>query len=164
MRKRRREDLDKHVREVNQLLKKANGEVSDDGENGNGDESESEFEGFDDAAPEFEPVNREEEYIDEDKYTTVTVESVGISKTGFERAGDESEDEEVEGDEENKDSGGEGGDAGKKKREWTKEKPKSEKSKKKKKKFRYETKAERKMTRMKQGARKRAAATARKGK
>jgi ribosomal RNA-processing protein 17 len=41
------------------------------------------------------------------------------------------------------------------KRIWTKEKPKTEWPKKKKKKFRYESKADRKVTRYKEGAKKR---------
>ena len=50
------------------------------------------------------------------------------------------------------------------KRIWTKERPKTEWPKKKKKKFRYETKAERKMERMKQGMKKKKLAEKRKPK
>lgn len=128
------------------------------------DEDEDAFEGFDEPEPEI--VNREEEYIDEDKYTTVTIESVGISREGFEKAG---EDKEEEGGDKENDVEIEGkngtGDSDGKKRVWTKEKPKTDRPKKKKKqKFRYESKAERKITRAKEGAKKRKQAEARKNK
>jgi ribosomal RNA-processing protein 17 len=100
-------------------------------------------------------VNQEDEYIDEDKYTTVTIESVGISRDGFEKAGvDEGGD--ADQDKEN------GVDGGRNKRVWTKEKPKTNRPTIRKKKFRYESKADRKTTRMKQGAKNRAQAQARK--
>lgn len=97
--------------------------------------------------PPIDNIDQEEEFIDEDKYTTVTIESVGISKHGFEKRGGEEESE-----------------TGKKeKREWTKERPKSNKPKKKKIKFRYETKTERKAERVKQGLKKKKLAAKRKG-
>lgn len=157
MRQQRKVDLEKHVSEVNALLRKANGDLSE-AEEASSDASDVEaFEGFDET-PQIEEINREDEYIDEDKYTTVTIESVGISKEGFEKAGGNEE-----GDKENGE--GERGAFADKKRVWTKEKPKSDRPKKKKKvKFRYESKAERKVTRMKQGAKNRAEAMKRKGK
>lgn len=125
------------------LLRRAAGEATDVE-----DSSESEFEGFPDPVIP-EEVDREEEYIDEDKYTTVTIESVGISKDGFEKAGGEKK---------------EVAEAPKKeKRVWTKEKPKSNRPTTKKKKFRYESPADRKAARQKIGAKNRAAAAARKG-
>ncbi|KAF2645450.1 hypothetical protein P280DRAFT_389373 [Massarina eburnea CBS 473.64] len=137
MRKQRKEDLEKHVSEVNRLVKQANGELFSDSSDGEDDEDNGEWNGIPDA-PEPEVIDQEEEYIDEDKYTTVTIETVGISKQGFETKGDGSEDE------------GEG----KEKKVWTKEKPKTARPKKKKIKFRYETKAERKAERVKQGVKK----------
>jgi ribosomal RNA-processing protein 17 len=100
--------------------------------------------------PVVEPVDHEEEYIDEDKYTTVTVEAVDISKVGFSKSrGEDSEDESdkeapalVEKEE-------------KPKKAWPKKAPK--------KKFRYESKAERKVTRGKQKAGNKAKADARRG-
>jgi ribosomal RNA-processing protein 17 len=142
IRQQRKEDLEKHVSEVNMLLRRAAGEATDVE-----DSSESEFEGFPDPVIP-EEVNREEEYIDEDKYTTVTIESVGISKDGFEKPGEKKE--VVEGPK-------------KEKRVWTKEKPKSARPTVKKKKFRYESPADRKAARQKIGAKNRAAAAARKG-
>jgi ribosomal RNA-processing protein 17 len=146
-------------------VKQANGEISglgnDSEEDDSEDDEEEEFTGF----QEPEPINQEDEYIDEDKYTTVTIESVGISRDGFSRPGDDDElaaaaaahkadDDAVKETEEGKgkpeirrDANG--------KRIWTKERPKTEWPKKKKKKFRYESKADRKVTRYKEGAKKR---------
>ena len=145
MRQKRKDDLEKHVNEVNTLLRKANGDPSSPSHTS---DSEKEFEGFDE--PVVEPIDEQEEYIDEDKYTTVTIESVGISKDGFEKA--------VNGDEDGEESKNKGSE----KRVWKKEKPKTNRPKKRKIKFRYESKAERKVTRMKQGARNRREAQARK--
>jgi ribosomal RNA-processing protein 17 len=106
---------------------------------------------------EVPPVDHEAEYIDEDKYTTVTVEALDLSKEGLQKVEREGR-KQVEEDPaaETKENLAETGqkDTKSRKRIWTKDKPKdrSDKPKKKKKKFRYETKAERKFTRMKQGA------------
>ena len=134
-------------------------EEGEEGSGESGDESGGEaWKGFE----EQETIDHEEEYIDEGKHTTVTVEAVEITRNGFETvpsAKDENEDEE-EG-EGGKGSEGKGEDReGQGKRKWTKEKPKT--PKKKKKKFRYESKAERKVTRMKETAGRRARAQARK--
>lgn len=144
-------------------MKQANGEIDafeDDDDSEDSEEGEDEFKGFE----EPEPINQEDEYIDEDKYTTVTIESVGISREGFSRPGDVDEEaaaakaaaieatEDLSKDvtagkhEIKRDANG--------KRIWTKERPRTEWPKKKKKKFRYETKAERKVERAKQGAKK----------
>jgi ribosomal RNA-processing protein 17 len=160
LREQRKVDLEKHVEEVNRLVKQANGDMSEAGETSGGDDDdneEEEFTGF----QEPEPINQEDEYIDEDKYTTVTIESVGISKAGFSRPGEDEQRDTKKGGKE-----GEGGEkkgegeaeaeAEGKKRVWTKAWPKNnDKPKKKKKKFRYETKTERKAERMKQGMKKR---------
>jgi len=154
MREQRKLDLERHVTEVKTLMRRANGEdVVSESESA----SEEEFEGFPD--PVIEEVDREEEYIDEDKYTTVTVEAVGISKDGFEKAGKV---ENRDGDREGKEHEGEG--SKEKKRVWTVERPKTKKTGFKKKKFRYESPAERKAARAKVSAKKKKAAEARKGK
>lgn len=111
--------------------------LESDGEDG--------WEGCKDEAP--EPVDHEEEYIDEDKYTTVTVEEVNVSKEGMRKAiGDEDEEET---------------------KEYKPKEPEKEKKvwpkKPRKKKFTYETKAERKFTRSKQKAGNKAKADARRG-
>ncbi len=97
-----------------------------------------------------EVVDHEEQYIDEDRYTTVTIEEVDVSKEGLKRAVDDDESDEpdvkapklVEKEET-------------KKKVW----PKKER----KKKFTYETRAERKLARGKQKASRMAKAEARKG-
>lgn len=160
LRQQRKIDLEKHVEEVNRLVKQANGDIAglDDAESGSEDDEEEEFVGFQDP----EPINQEDEYIDEDKYTTVTIESVNISRDGFSKPG-EDEGETVTKKIENKEDGEVVGKDGKKevqrdengKRIWTKERPRTEWPKKKKKKFRYESKADRKVTRYKEGAKKR---------
>lgn len=157
LRQQRKVDLEKHVEEVNRLVKQANGEIDglasmSDGDDG-AENGEEEFTGF--QSP--EPIHQEDEYVDEDKYTTVTIESVGIDRLGFSRPGEEKAEDA---------GGGEGkaGEAEDKKKVWTKAWPKSDKLKKKKKKFRYETKTERKAERMKQGMKKRKQKEARTGK
>ncbi|KAF1929785.1 uncharacterized protein M421DRAFT_129573 [Didymella exigua CBS 183.55] len=148
LREQRKIDLVKHVSETNRLMRLANGDIPSEAESESDSEmdaatGEPTFTGFD------EPINQEDEYVDEEKYTTVTVETVGISRTGFSRPGEEAEElrKEREAREERESEE-------KKKRVWTKERPRSDRPKKKKVKFRYETKAERKVERMKQGMKK----------
>lgn len=150
MRDERKADLERHVAEVNALLDPPEA-VDGDGSDDDGDTAE-EWNG----AEEVPPIDHEAEYIDEDKYTTVTVEAMDLSKEGLHKVEQEGrkQEEEVVPEVEEKDA--EPRDATEpKKRTWTKEKPKdrADKPKQKKKKFRYETKSERKFTRMKQGAR-----------
>lgn len=92
-------------------------------------------------------MDHEDEYVDEDRHTTVTVEEVNVTRRGLQKVGvTESEDEGSEpGDQVTKSK-----DTGKQKRVWTKERPKV--PKKKKKKFRYESKADRKSNRAKERA------------
>jgi len=86
---------------------------------------------------------------------------VGISREGFSRPGEDSETANKPPiEEESKEVGKEKGGKQEIKRDangkriWTKERPRTEWPKKKKKKFRYESKADRKVTRMKEGAKK----------
>ena len=117
------------------------------------------------------PVDHENEYIDEDRFTTVTVEAVDVSKDGLHKVKDDDEDEEEE---EKREALGTHGDdvepqrttalqgrtgSEKSKRVWTKEPPKGSK---KRNKFRYESKAERKATRYKERSGNKAKARARK--
>jgi ribosomal RNA-processing protein 17 len=163
LRQQRKIDLEAHVEEVNRLVKQANGDIPGLSDNDDSsDDDEEEFQGF----QEPEPINQEDEYIDEDKYTTVTIESVGISREGFSRPGEDLDPEadkarkaaEAKAAEEAKESGNGRPEIKRDangKRIWTKERPRTEWPKKKKKKFRYETKADRKVTRQKEGAKKR---------
>lgn len=133
MREQRKEELQQHIRDVNKEFRKMNPDLSsDDGL-------------IEQTAPaSIVPEEQEEEYVDEDKYTTVTVEAMG----------EESEDE----------------DAAQKPslpstapQSTTKTKP-SVPAKKKRKKFRYESKAERQETRRRQKAKNSREAKARKEK
>lgn len=111
---------------------------------------DEEWAGFDDDALAPELVDHEEEYVDEDKYTTVTVEAVDVTKEGLHRVADEEDSEdtlEAEVKPVQKEEKG--------KKVWPK-KPRKQK-------FRYESKAERKATRGKQKAGNKARADARRG-
>lgn len=157
MRQQRKEDLEKHVEDVNRILRETNPD-SYEGEPGVGEDGEEEeWGGFD----EPEKVDREDEYMDEDKYTTVTIETMDDLRN---LRGSDDEEEEVKGGHEDKekDKVEEDGTTTKKKA-WTKQNP-NKKPKTKKPKFRYESKAERKQTRHKQKSKNAAAAKERREK
>lgn len=152
--------MEKHVKEVNALVKEAARAASEI------DEEEEEVDYEDDGQAGVEQVDvleeaskidHEEEFIDEDLYTTVTVEAVDISKEGLHKVAQE----EQEGhDESNKPTAGRPSTRPGAKRVWTKERPNG--PKKKKKPFRYESKAERKVTRFKERSGNKSKAKARK--
>jgi ribosomal RNA-processing protein 17 len=125
------------------------------GEDPNSDSGEEVFEGFDAPVNPAEELPDDAEYVDEDKYTTVTVEAMDNSA-------DDEEPADVVG------VPGKAADAAtrkdeveKKKRPWAKGKDGEDKKRVKKKKFRYESKAERSLTRQKQKSKSSAAAKAR---
>lgn len=157
MREERKQELEEHISAVNALLTDAeNKPLSKLVEDSSDDEA---FEGFaDDDGPVLEPIDHEAEYIDEDKYTTVTVESVDVTKEGLSRTAEEGEEEAAKAE------------ARRIREEKEREQEKEAKGKKvwpkkgRKQKFRYESKAERRFTRGKQQASNRKAADARKGK
>lgn len=130
---------------VNKLLKEAQeaGAGDIDAEAGSGEE---EWDGIHDEA-QAAPVDLEEEYIDEDRYTTVTIESVTVDREGLHKP--EPEPEKEEGDEEGEDE--ESGQKAPDGTDETSSKPRKEWPKKKKK-FRYETKFERQLTERKRRA------------
>ena len=135
--------MEKRVAEINAELRKQNPDLSesdglDDAEAGGVKE---EWQGIEDGAVPEEDA----EFVDEDKYTTVTVEAMG------EDAGEEDQDAEAERVSSAKINNG-GSGAPKKKTQSKDGKPKA-----KKKKFRYESKAERQTARQKQKLKKRAA-------
>lgn len=101
--------------------------------------------------------------MDEDKYTTVTIEPMKFS-SGDDEEGDESTEDRQEETSARKpisvsDKGGQA--ASTEKRIWTKNKPETGRPKKKKKKFRYENKVERRANRMQQRSKNSAAAKVR---
>lgn len=140
LREGRKADLERHVEEVNNLLRDAADEA------GGMDEEDREEDETWDGFAEAPMVDNEVEFIDEDRYTTVTVESVEVSRDGLHKLPQEGGRNDTESDTPTAgrappttDQHG--------KRIWTKERPGGPK---KKKKFRYESKAERKVTRHKE--------------
>ena len=118
---------------------------------GAGAESGEAWSGVEDAEP--PPIDHEAEYVDEEKYTVVTVEAIDLSKEGLSMA---QPDQDLEPDEHGSkvSARSDKSAAEQQKSPWTKEKPKdSAKKRKKKRNFRYEGKVERKEARSKQKAR-----------
>lgn len=108
-------------------------------------------------------IDHEAEFEDEDRHTTVTIEAVDITREGFQKVVDADTDFSDEEDKplvEGAQAPNESEKPPKGKRIWTKERP--EGLKKKKKKFRYESKAERKLTRYKERSKNKAQAKNRK--
>lgn len=134
--------MEEHQRQLRRIKEESDSESSDSNPNQE-DESEQEWEGFEEPPA----VDYEAEYIDEDKYTTVTVEEMDPSREGLRKSVQErsSEDE----DEKEKDASAATTEPEnklvKKTRKQTADKPK-----KKKKQFRYESKQDRKLNLAKQ--------------
>ncbi|GJN74636.1 nucleolar protein 12 [Purpureocillium lilacinum] len=144
MRDERKREVEQHVETVNRLLRES-GAVVDPVEAESGDEAEAsdEWDGIPDK-PDLDIVDHEEEYVDEDRYTTVTVESVSVSRDGLSKPqleNDKEQDDENEDADEDKEGKSEG--------------KEPSRPKKKKKKFRYETKIERQLTERKHRAKSR---------
>ena len=111
-------------------------------------------------------MDHKDEYVDEDRYTTVTVEAVDVSRDGLHKTNMDDEEDQappieglIEG-ETTKSGTREWQDGKQEKRLRTKEPPSG--PKKRKKKFRYESKAERKVNRYKERSGNKAKAKARK--
>lgn len=156
LRQQRKDDLEKHVAEVNRLVRQANGDLSPDLSNDSSEESSDNDD--DDDSNDNPAINDETSYTDDAKHTTVTIESVTIDRTGFSRPGDIDEEAQLK----KKKAEEEQEQQQAKKRVWTKAFPKSDKPRVRKKKFRYETKVERKQERVKQALKKKKQAAARK--
>ena len=143
LREERKADLERHVEAVNATLRDQE-DVESESE---GLEGGEEWGGIE----EVEEIDREEEYVDEDKYATVTVEAVDVSKDGMKRARDGDEGGEQD---EGANTTSRPGEAQEEKagagRSSHKGSDLKAKKKPKKKKFRYESKAERKLTRHKE--------------
>ena len=161
--------METHVDTVNALLRKAAKGESDEESNGGFGDEDNDAEVNADGVTTGPELNtaREEEYVDEDKFTTVTVEPMNLSGSEDDAASedDNAASEDAEGQSNAPATSRKGqpkiGKDGK--RVWTKEKPDTGKAKKKRKKFRYESKVERKMNRTKQAVKNSAAAKARRG-
>lgn len=137
MREQKKQDIELHVKAINLEFRKLNPDISSEDEAEDDDRN-------DDGQADAKMLNEEEEFVDEDKYTSVTVEPM--------LQGEDEEDEQagrsnIAADQENVPAS-----------TSAKVRPK-----KKKKKFRYESKIDRKENRMKLKAKNRKAALARKG-
>lgn len=97
MREDRRREIEEHVLKVNQLLRNS-GAVLDSDDSHDQTEAFGAWEGLSDK-PAAELTCHEEEYIDEDRYTTVTVEPVSVSRDGLSKPQPPSD--QVESDENN---------------------------------------------------------------
>ncbi|KJZ75534.1 hypothetical protein HIM_04997 [Hirsutella minnesotensis 3608] len=142
LREERRKELEEHVETVSRLLRES-GAVAEPVRSGDQEEGEAEDEwtGFHDK-PDLDIIDLEEEYIDEDRYTTVTVETVAVTREGLNKPQIPEEDAEEEG-ERPEGKGDQQNDS------------KPAKPKKRKKKFRYESKVERQLTNSRQRAKSR---------
>lgn len=169
LREERKQELEEHVSAINAALRAAGDpDVPDSSSDSDawGGISDTESSGKPKKSslkPKPDLVDHEQSYIDEDddRYTTVTIEEVDVSKEGLTKVREEGEEEEekeeaqrVRKKKEEERKKAEGKEA-KEKKVWPK-KPRKEK-------FRYESKVERKATRMKQKSKNKASADARKG-
>ncbi|KAI0167074.1 nucleolar protein 12-domain-containing protein [Hypoxylon sp. FL1284] len=141
LREDRKREVEEHVQTVSAILKQAEQAGYVGGEEAS-DEDTDEWGGFQDT-PTLEPVDHEEEYVDEERYTTVTVESVNVSKDGL----SSSRPEEDSGEDNEETTAKDGTQAPPGSRE--KGRPPKQK---KKPKFRYETKSERQLNQRKEKA------------
>ncbi len=139
--------MEAHVEQVNSMLKVAREAGLDGDNNGTGADSEDdEWGGFDDEMP-VEPVDHEEEYVDEDRFTTVVVQSVFVDRDGLHKPDDSSGAPTGNDETENQDQV--------EAPEQAAKKDHGSRPKKAKEKFRYETKVERQAEARKQKAKKR---------
>ncbi|KAL2122315.1 hypothetical protein VTJ04DRAFT_2770 [Mycothermus thermophilus] len=148
IREERKQQVEEHVQAITKILREA--EYAGTEQNGaDGTDSDEEWGGLSDQeeqVPEA-PIDVEEEYIDEDKYTTVTVEAVSVDRDGLHKPelDKPSEDDESEAEDDGEE---------RKDQDKSEEKKRPKYPKKKKKKFRYENKLERALEARKQKARK----------
>ncbi|CAI7593745.1 unnamed protein product [Penicillium glandicola] len=154
IREERKKDFEQAMAEHKAVLKRMKEDAGDLGEM-EGEKEEEDWEGIEEPPA----VDYEAEYIDEDKYTTVTVEEMDASREGLLKAakGEDSENEEE------KKYPTESAEADTKAKKRKPRSAASEAARKKKRNFRYETKVERKQTMLKQRAVKSKRAKARKG-
>ncbi len=140
IREERKQAVEDHVQAINKILREAEyAGTSDNNRNG----SDEEWSGLPDADVPEAPIDLEEEYIDEDRYTTVTVEAVSVDRDGLHKPElQQSSDDEVE----------EEGGADKQAEEKKGDDKRPKHPTKKKKKFRYENKFERAVEARKQRA------------
>jgi ribosomal RNA-processing protein 17 len=163
LREERKRELEERVKVVDAYMQpiiqqEREAAAGSDGTGGSEDESTVE-----EALP--EKVDHQAEYVDEDKYTSVLIEEVGVDRDGFIKADDSNNDEKPAGAHLQSDAQPhETKQQIISKRKWTIDKPRKPglAPKKKRQKFRYESKAERKVEREKQRSKNSKQAKARK--
>ncbi|ODA77395.1 hypothetical protein RJ55_07024 [Drechmeria coniospora] len=133
LRNERKKEVEEHVETVNRLLRESGAIVDPVESESQDEEAKDDWDGFPDK-PDLDIIDHEEEYVDEDRYTTVTVESVSVSRDGLSKP--QRSTDEVLGDQEGESNEGSEDEATKR----------PTKPKKKKKKFRYESRIERQLT------------------
>ncbi|KAL9113737.1 MAG: hypothetical protein Q9227_002182 [Pyrenula ochraceoflavens] len=152
VREERKAELERHIQEVNAITRRTgtpdSAQVMDaESDSAGGDISE--WQGIVEADPRPSNISREAEYIDEDKYTTVAVEDLDVTRNGIYQK-DKDEDSEEE---ERIEFPGKGdSDEKREKRSIKSSENRGGKPRVRKKKFRYEGKAERKLARLKEKA------------
>ncbi|KHN95405.1 Nucleolar protein 12 [Metarhizium album ARSEF 1941] len=144
----RRREVAEHVETVNRILRESGAVSTQTDEEEKSTEDTDEWGGFPDK-PDLDLIDHEEEYIDEDRYTTVTVESVSVAREGLSRPDQSEHEVEAEAEARQKREEAERREA------EAKDGKKPSWQKKKKKKFRYESKIERQLTDRKQKAKSR---------
>jgi ribosomal RNA-processing protein 17 len=137
VRENRRREVEEHVEAVNQILRESRAAGGEEVESE--EEDAEEWDGIPDQ-PDVGIIDQEEEYIDEDRYTTVTVETVAVSKDGLFKPQvlDAEEEEEAKERKASQEAA--------KKAAADAIRERNEKKKKKKKKFSYESKIERSLS------------------
>ena len=96
IREERKQAVEDHVQAINKILREA--EYAGTTEQ-NQNSSDEEWGGVSDTEVPEAPIDLEEEYIDEDRYTTVTVEAVNVDRDGLHKPELEQSSEDEEGDE-----------------------------------------------------------------
>ncbi|EER25926.1 hypothetical protein CPC735_043700 [Coccidioides posadasii C735 delta SOWgp] len=141
LREERQAEFQRALDQNRKRIQELNGPSESESESNPDQDNDAEWAGFP------EPVDYEAEYIDENKYTTVTVEDMDPSKEGMYKAA-----ESIDGVDEDEESPKTTGAVTKtpEKQTSTGNDRSQAKKKKKKRKFRYESHAERKITRMKE--------------
>ncbi|KAI8282034.1 Ribosomal RNA-processing protein 17 [Colletotrichum sp. SAR11_240] len=144
----RQKEVEEHVKAVNALLQEAQAADSDN------DQEISDFEEWDgiedqgkEQAAQTDIVDYEDEYIDEDRYTTVKVEAIAVTRDGLEKLNQDSDEEADDEDKDKTENAAVDKPATKKK--TFKDRPKKPK-------FRYESKLERQVGDRKLKAKKKA--------
>ncbi|KAL8687927.1 MAG: hypothetical protein Q9218_006030 [Villophora microphyllina] len=157
LRENRKAELQEHVEAVNAAVRVAENGIGEHEDGDSGGDSWVEID-------ETPKIDHEDDYLDEDRHTVVTVEAVDVSRDGLQKRENESDGDSdglVLPDDPRVQDPGESNST-KDRRSNASQKP-DKQPKKRKKKFRYESKAERKVTRFKEKSGSKTKAKARRG-